>query len=152
MKRLVERVRAIYGRLEAADWVPRLVARLGVGLMFAGGAVKKVQTLGEFTQYFKELGIPAAEIQAPFVVGVEIVCGIALMIGLLTRPSAVMLAGTMVVAIFTAAIKEKGITASWKGLLEFLYLPEWLLLVILVWLVFTGAGKASVDARHAKRA
>jgi uncharacterized membrane protein YphA (DoxX/SURF4 family) len=53
----------------------------------------------------------------------------------------------MVVAIVTAAAPEHHIQASWHGLLEFLYLPEWCLLLLLGWLVLAGPGRASVDAR-----
>ena len=67
------------------------------------------------------------------------------MLGLLMRPAAVMLAGTMVVALFTAAIPEHNIHANWKGLLDFLYLPELLLLLLLGWLAVAGAGRASLD-------
>ena len=151
MKRLVQRTTSVYRRLEAADWLPRLVARLGMGLMFAGGALKKLQTLEDFTKYFESLGIPAARVQAPTVAVLELVAGVLLMIGLLTRPAAVILTGIMVVATVTAQIPEHHITASWKGLLDLLYVPDVLLIFLLVWLVFAGPGKASVDARLARR-
>ena len=47
----------------------------------------------------------------------------------------------------TAAVPEKHLSASWHGLLDFLYLPEVLLLLLLAWLVFAGPGRASLDAR-----
>jgi hypothetical protein len=56
-----------------------------------------------------------------------------------------MLAGTMVVAIATAGIPEHHIHANWRGLLDFLFLSEWLLLCLLGWLMVVGAGRASVD-------
>jgi uncharacterized membrane protein YphA (DoxX/SURF4 family) len=62
-----------------------------------------------------------------------------------------MLCGVMTVAIVTAAAPEKHITATRHGLLEFLYLPEVLLLLLLAWLVFAGPGRASVDARFSAR-
>ena len=36
---------------------------------------------------------------------------------------------------------------SWQGLLQFLYLPEVLLFLLLAWVVFAGPGRASLDAR-----
>jgi putative oxidoreductase len=145
MERLNALLYGLYVALERREWAPRLVARLGIGLMFAGGAVKKARHLSDFVAYFQSLHIPAATLQAPFVVGVEFVGGLCLMLGLATRPAAAMLASTMVVALATAAIPEHHITASWQGLLEFLYLPEWLLLVMLGWFAVAGAGRAGLD-------
>jgi len=50
----------------------------------------------------------------------------------------------------TAAAPETHITASWHGMLEFFYLPEVLLFLLLVWVV-AGAGRASLDARLGAR-
>jgi putative oxidoreductase len=145
MKQLLSRILSIYAMLERADFVPRLLARLCVGLMFLGGALHKATHLDEFIAYFQTLHIPAPALQAPFVVAVEGFGGLFLMLGLFTRPAAVLLSGTMVVALATAAIPDHHIHANWKGLLEFLYLPETLLLLILGWLLFAGAGRASLD-------
>ena len=78
-------------------------------------------------------------------IAVEFLGGLLLMIGLATRPAALLLSGTMVVALATAAIPDHKIHANWRGLLDFLYLPEWLLLCLLGWLIFVGAGKLSLD-------
>jgi len=51
----------------------------------------------------------------------------------------------------TAAVPEKKITASWHGLLEFFYLPEVLLFLLLAWLGFAGPGRASLDATLTRR-
>lgn len=141
----------IYSRLNRLEWIARLVIRVAVGLEFFGSGVGKLGKLGGLVQYFRSLGIPAPEIQAPFVASTELVCGALIAIGLLTRPAAVMLCGVMTVAIVTAAAPEKHITASWHGLLEFLYLPEVLLLLLLGWLAVAGPGRASLDARLGPR-
>jgi putative oxidoreductase len=65
--------------------------------------------------------------------------------GLLTPLACVMLSGVMLVAIATTqlhTIQARSIT-DWLG--EFLYLPEVLYLVILVWLLLSGPGWASLD-------
>ncbi|HEY2992558.1 MAG TPA: DoxX family protein [Methylomirabilota bacterium] len=141
----------IYTGLGGMEWVARLVVRLAVGLEFFGSGLGKLGKLSGLIQYFRSLGIPAPEIQAPFVATTELVCGALIVVGLLTRPAAVMLCGVMLVAIVTAAAPEKHITASWHGLLEFLYLPEVLLLLLLAWLVVAGPGRASLDARLGRR-
>jgi putative oxidoreductase len=141
----------LYTWLESLEWLGRLVVRLSVGIEFFGSGLGKLEKLPGFIQYFRSLGIPFPELQAPFVACVELVCGSLVLIGLLTRPAALMLCGLMVVAIVTAAAPEHHITASWHGLLEFFYLPEWCLLLLLAWLVLAGPGRASLDARMGRR-
>jgi len=144
-------VRALYAGLERQEWIVRLLIRLGVGVMFFGSGLGKLGKLSGLTQYFRSLGIPFPAIQAPFVATAELVCGALIVIGLATRPAALMLCGVMSVALVTAAVPEKKITASWHGLLEFLYLPEVLLLLLLLSLVVAGAGRASLDAWLGRR-
>jgi putative oxidoreductase len=144
-------VTRLYARLDGMEWVARLVVRIAVGLEFFGSGLGKLGTLSGLIQYFRSLGIPAPEILAPFVASTELVCGALIVMGLLTRPAAAMLCGVMTVAIVTAAVPEKHITASWHGLLEFFYLPEVLLWLLLAWLVFAGPGRASLDARLGRR-
>ena len=147
MMRLAGLASRIYARLDGLEWLVRLVIRVAVGLEFFGSGLGKLGRLGGFIQYFRSLGIPAPEIQAPFVAGAELVCGALIAAGLATRPAALMLCGVMTVAIVTAAVPEKHLSVSWPGLLDFLYLPEVLLLLLLAWLVFAGPGRASLDAR-----
>jgi putative oxidoreductase len=151
MRHLANLVTQIYARLDGIEWVVRLVIRIAVGLEFFGSGLGKLGKLTGLIQYFRSLGIPAPEIQAPFVASTELICGALIAVGLVTRPAAVMLCGVMTVAIVTAAAPAKHITATWHGLLEFLYLPEVLLLLLLAWLVFAGPGRASVDARFSAR-
>jgi putative oxidoreductase len=145
MGRTGELVTLVYARLNGIEWLARLVVRIAVGVEFLGSGLGKLGKLSGFIAYFRSLGIPAAELQAPFVAGVELVCGALVVIGLVTRPAALMLCGVMIVAILTAAAPEHHIQASWGGLLEFLYLPEWLLLLLLGWLVLAGPGRTSLD-------
>ena len=144
-------VSRLYARLEEFEWLWRLLVRISVGLEFFGSGLGKLGKLPGFIEFFRKLGIPFPEIQAPFVASVELVCGALIVIGLLTRPAALMLCGVMTVAIITAAAPEKHITATWPGLLEFFYLSEWCLLLLLGWFVFAGPGRASLDARLGKR-
>jgi len=147
MGRGAQVVRRIYDRLERLEWLGRLVVRLSVGIMFFGSGLGKLGKLPGLIGYFRSLGIPFPELQAPFVASTELVCGALVAVGLVTRPAALMLCGVMVVAIITAAAPEHHIQANWHGLLEFLYLSEWCLLLLLGWLVLAGPGRASVDAR-----
>jgi len=147
MGRIGEFVSRLYRRLDGLEWLWRLVVRVGVGLMFFGSGLGKLGKLDSFVQYFRSLHIPAPQVQAPMVALIELGAGALIVLGLVTRPAAVLLSGVMVVALLTAAIPDHHVTATWKGLLDFLYLPEWLLLLLLVWLMVAGAGRASLDAR-----
>jgi len=151
MRDLVDFVTRVYAQLDGLEWGVRLVVRIAVGLEFFGSGLGKLGKLNGLIQYFRSLGMPVADILAPFVASTELVCGLLVAIGLVTRPAAVMLCGVMTVAIVTAAVPEKHITASWHGLLEFFYLPEVLLLLLLAWIVFAGPGRASLDARLGAR-
>ncbi len=151
VKRLPSLVTRIYARLDRLECLVRLIVRIAVGIEFFGSGLGKLGKLRGLVQYFRSLGIPAPEIQAPLVASTELVCGALIVVGLLTRPAALMLCGVMTVAIVTAAAPEKHITASWHGLLEFFYLPEVLLLLLLASLVVAGPGRASLDARLGAR-
>ena len=151
MKHGIDFVRRVYTWLNSIEWVARLAVRVAIGLEFFGSGLGKLGRLSGLIQYFRSLGIPGAEILAPFVASTELVCGVLIAVGLATRPAAVMLCGVMTVAIVTAAVPEKHITASWHGMLEFFYLPEVLLFLLLAWIVFAGAGRASLDARLCAR-
>jgi len=151
MKHGIDFVRRVYTWLNSVEWVARLVVRVAVGLEFFGSGLGKLGRVSGLIQFFRSLGIPGAEILAPFVASTELVCGVLIAIGLATRPAALMLCGVMTVAIVTAAAPEKHITASWHGMLEFFYLPEVLLFLLLAWIVFAGAGRASLDARLSAR-
>jgi putative oxidoreductase len=137
------RVRALhlFDALKRSEWAPILLVRLSVGYMFMASGWGKLHKLGELIEYFRSLGIPAPGLQAPFIATLECVGGAALMLGLATRVFAPLLAGTMTVALLTVSLKE----AKNHDPGNLFYLPEWLLLVILIWLAFAGAGKASVD-------
>ena len=139
-------VTRLYAWLDGLEWLWRLAVRLSVGIEFFGSGLGKLGRLPGFIQYFRTLGVPFPELQAPFVASVEFVCGTLIVVGLATRPAALMLCGVMTVAIVTAAAPEHHITATWRGLLEFFYLPEWCLLLLLGWLMFAGPGRASLDA------
>ena len=153
---LKHRIAALFERLESLQLVPIMLARVSVGIMFAGGAVDKLRKLPELVEYFKALGIPAASAQAPFVAAVELVGGTCLILGLATRVFSLMLTGTMVVAILTATFGllqpgQSEFVAAHKGLTHFFYLPEWLLIVVRLWLAFSGPGPLSIDSLLKKK-
>ncbi|MFQ5960859.1 MAG: DoxX family protein, partial [Candidatus Methylomirabilales bacterium] len=122
------------------NWIPILLARMTVGLLFfESGRGKLFFKLEELGKYFAQLGIPFPELNAFTVASIQFFGGMCLIIGLGTRVFSAVLAVIMLVALFTAQIQ----TVHTVG--DFLYLPEVLLVVILVWIVFSGPGKISID-------
>src|SRR5207237_212823 len=92
-----------------------------------------------------EAHVPFPDLNAIFVSTVEFVCGFLLVIGALTPLASVMLSYVMIMAIATSAIRNIKASCPVAWLAEFLYLPEPLYLVILIWLFFLGPGWLSVD-------
>jgi len=80
-----------------------------------------------------------------FVSTVEFVCGLLLVIGALTPLDCALLGCVMIMAIATTAIRNIKASCALGWIAEFLYLPEVLYLVILIWLFFSGPGWLSVD-------
>ena len=130
----------ILRRLGELEWIPIFLVRLSVGLLFfESGRGKLFYKLEELGEFFVELGIPFPHLNALVTATTELVGGFCLILGLATRIFSIPLAVIMFVAILTSEIKK----VSTLG--DFLYLPEVSLLVILVWLVFSGPGKVSAD-------
>lgn len=136
----------IVRRLDASEWIPILLARLTVGvLFFESGRGKLFYKLDELKEYFVKLGIPFPHLNAVTVASIEFIGGIFLILGFATRLAAAPLAFIMLIAILTAQIQTV------KTLGDFLYLPEVLLLVIFVWLIFSGPGRLAVDSYIARK-
>jgi putative oxidoreductase len=137
MQRLRRRVLGWLGRL---DWAPPLLARLVIGAIFVPTGWGKLHNLPDVVAFFRELGIPYAELQAPFVSSIELVCGALVLVGLTTRLAALPLIGTMVVAIVTAVWPALDTARELFGKEELHYL------VLLAWLAVSGPGALALDA------
>lgn len=124
------------GRL---SWLPPTLARLALGWVFVQSGWGKLHNLENVIEYFGSLGIPAPQIQAPFVAGVELVGGILILGGLFTRIVSVPLAITMVVALLTAKRGDIASAGDLYGSVEFLYLLGF------GYLAAFGAGLLSLD-------
>jgi putative oxidoreductase len=142
MKQCRDLIRSIAAKI---DWLPGLLSRLTIAGIFIQTGWGKLHHLDKVREFFMSLGIPAANIQAPFVAAVEFVGGILILLGLFTRVAAVPLMCTMVVAIATAKMGDV------KELSDFLSLSEYLFIVVLLWLAVKGAGAVSVDHFLARR-
>lgn len=128
--------KALYGRLA---FVPPLLSRLVIGVVFTHSGWGKLHNLDQVTSFFASLGLPFPELQAPFVASVELGCGALVLAGLATRLASIPLIGTMVVALATALAPKITDANELFGLSEFLYIA------MLVQLVLGGAGAISLD-------
>jgi putative oxidoreductase len=157
VRRSLARYHSAYGRiadsLNKFAWLANVFLRLSVGFMFFSGAVGKLGDLGKFIAMFHGLGIPGAPVVAPAVAIIELVGGVALMLGLATRAISLVLALDMVGALVTdigPGLAEK-YASVWSLLSNLFYSSEWLLTGLLLYLVCVGAGSASLDAQIDRR-
>jgi putative oxidoreductase len=134
--------------LHAAEWLPMTAVRVLIGIFFCISGGAKLFVPAKFRtmeQTLAESHIPFPHANAIFVSLVEFACGAGLMIGLLTPLCAAVLAVDMIVAIATNRIQSIQTTGVLAWLDDFLYLPEVLYVLILVWLIFSGPGRYSLD-------
>jgi putative oxidoreductase len=120
-------------------WLPPLLARVVLGVVFLRTGWGKLHSLDTVAQYFASLGIPAPALQAAVVAAVETVGGGLLLAGLGTRLAALPLAATMVVATATAQWPQAQSVLDLTATIELAYLA------LLVWLAQSGPGAASLD-------
>ena len=110
-----------------------------MGFVFIESGWGKLHDIPKVVEFFQSLGIPYAEQQAPFVAATEFVCGLAVFAGFATRLAAIPLTVTMVIALMTALKDQVDGFSSLTSISEFLYI------VILVNVIFQGAGCLSLD-------
>jgi len=127
------------------EWAPPLLARLVIGAIFIPTGWGKLHNLPDIVSFFRELGIPYPEIQAPFASTVELVGGTLVLVGLATRLFSVPLMVIMAVAIATAVWPQLD---SWRDLFG---KEELHYIALLSYLVVTGPGAVSLDALIARR-
>jgi uncharacterized membrane protein YphA (DoxX/SURF4 family) len=107
---------------------------------------------------FTKIGIPAPDAMAAFVGAVEIVCGLLILVGLLTRLAAVPLIIDMLVAILSTKIPILLGHGFWAFSLRNLpyygfwgmaheMRTDWAMLLCSIFLVIVGAGPWSLDKR-----
>src|SRR6266487_3891400 len=140
--------RTFLAELHAWQWLGIFVARLAVGLLFflsGRGKLFVPERREQMRETLVAAHVPFPELNALFVSAVEFVFGLLLIFGAITPLACSMLSGVMIAAIATTAIRNIKATSLLGRLSEFLYLPEVLCLVILIWLFSSGPGWLSVD-------
>jgi len=132
--------RTMLALLRRIDWAPPLLARLIIGAIFIPTGWGKLHNLPDIVNFFRELGIPYPELQAPFASAVELVGGTLVLVGLGTRLLSIPLIVTMIVAIKTAVWPQLDTARDLFGKEELHYIA------LLAYLVVSGPGAVSLDA------
>jgi putative oxidoreductase len=121
-------------------WPP--VVRIAAGVVFVGFSFGKFFRHQAEQAAFERYGIPVSDAATYLVGSLELVGGLALVIGLLVRPFALALAGNMIGAISTAGRID-------GGPVHLLLAPALLLgMVLLLW---AGPGSPSLDQQLLRR-
>lgn len=121
-----------------------VLIRLLVGAVFLSEGVQKFLFSAELgVGRFAKIGIPVPEFTAPLVGAFEIVCGILVIAGLLTRLAAIPLIFIMLTAICTTKFPlflQKGFWAMAHEART-----DWSMLLGSIFLLVMGAGRWSID-------
>ena len=151
------------GLLESHAPAATVLIRVAVGVVFVSeGAQKFLYADALGAGRFAKIGIPAPEVMGPFVGVVEIVCGLLILVGLLTRLAAVPLTIDMLVALASTKVPillGHGYSVfaappvSKTGFWSMLHESRTDLSMVLgsVFLLLVGAGKWSADVVLSRR-
>jgi putative oxidoreductase len=116
------------------------LVRIVAGAFFVSVSLGKFVDQAQEAMDFDRYGVPIPDVAVTAVGVIELGAGLLLVVGLLTRPAAALLALTMVGAIATAGRVDGG--SFHLGVAP-------TMLVVMLLLVWTGAGRPSVDQKLA---
>jgi putative oxidoreductase len=126
-----------------------LLIRIMVGAVFVSEGVQKfLNPAGVGAGRFAKIGLPSPEILAPFVGGTEIVCGVLVLAGMVTRLAVLPLLVIMATAIITTKVPILLEDGFWKMAHE--ARTDFSMTMGSLFLLVVGAGRLSWDARRAR--
>jgi uncharacterized membrane protein YphA (DoxX/SURF4 family) len=140
-----------------------LLIRLVVGAVFLSEGIQKFLFPNELgAGRFIKIGIPAPQVTAPFVGAVEIICGVLIILGLLTRLAAILLIINISVALISTKLPILLGHGFWRfGLGKLPSYGFWsmahearvdfAMLLGSIFLMIVGGGARSVDAMLAAK-
>ena len=121
-----------------------------VGGVFISEGIQKFLFPGEVgSGRFAKIGLPSPEVLGPMVGGFEIVCGLLVLLGLLTRLAVVPLLTIMAVAIWSTKVPILLDDGFWK--MAHASRNDYCMLLGSFFLLIVGAGKLSLDAKLSGR-
>ncbi len=150
--------RAING-LDRLQWVALFISRVAIGFFFVMSGYNKffVQGIHFLRDEFIEYGIPFPLLNAWLDAGVQLIGGLALIVGLGTRFWSTAIGFAMVVASVTVTIPDVIKTDIAKAASNLLfwgwyyYRPEPVYITVFLLLICFGSGKLSLDHLIAQR-
>jgi uncharacterized membrane protein YphA (DoxX/SURF4 family) len=123
-----------------------LVIRFLVGVVFFLEGLKKFLFVAEWgAGRFARIGIPYPQVLAPLVGSFEVVCGLLLVVGLMTRLASIPLIIVISVAIASTKIPILIKNGFWP--MEAEARTDYSMLLGLIFLLLVGAGTYSLDER-----
>ena len=126
--------------------IPTLIIRLTTGLIFLSEGLQKYLTpdvagVGRFAK----IGFSNPSFWAYFTGSFEIVCGLLVLVGLLTRLASIPLLIVMIVAFVTTKVPILSEKGFWPFAHE--YRTDFAMTLLLIYLLVYGGGNASVDKK-----
>jgi putative oxidoreductase len=149
MRQLLNVYRRIVSGLSSLASPMLLAVRLYWGFQFAQTGWGKLHNLAKITAFFGSLNIPAPRFAAPAVSLLEFIGGVLLMLGLLSRPIAFLLACNMFVAYWTA--DHEALTSVFSDPGKFYIADPYTFLFASLMVVIFGAGFFAADTLLARR-
>lgn len=148
-------------KTQASRWTILIRLAVGLAVFFPEGVQKLVFPAILGAGRFAKIGIPLPDILGPFVGVVEIVCGLLIVLGLLTRLATIPLIVTMIVALISTKLPI--LVGHGVGMFHVPDLPRYgfwsaqhearadlTMLLACLYLLAVGAGRWSFDARIAR--
>jgi putative oxidoreductase len=129
----------------ALAFLPPLLTRLVLGQAFFFTGRGKLENFEDTVAFFTDLGIPIPAANAAFVARLEYYGGLLLVVGLLTRLTALLLSSTMIGALLTADRELFTQALAGSGEAGLTDVTPFVYLLLLVWLVVHGPGALSLD-------
>lgn len=135
------------------EWFTILIVRIVLGVFFILSGFFKIfdtKQQANLLQTLKDAHFPLAEFNAYFIPFLQLICGILILVGLLTTVASFILFVIMIIALATDRAASVAHHGGIMTLEHFLYLPEVLYGLMFLWLFFSGPGKVSIDYKYGK--
>jgi uncharacterized membrane protein YphA (DoxX/SURF4 family) len=127
-----------------------ILIRVAVGLIFATQGILKYTSVNMGVLRFARIGFPHPAFTAHFVGAFEIVCGILVLLGLVTRVAAIPLLIIIGTAIATTKIPELSHPAQGFWFMVSDARTDFSMACSLLFLLLSGPGRLSLDSRWAE--
>lgn len=125
---------------------PTIIIRLSVGAIFLSEGIQKFlfpDSVG--AGRFAKIGLPSPEFLAPFVGTFEILCGILILVGFVTRLATIPLIAIILTAIATTKVPILLEQGFWKMAHE--ARTDYAMLMSLIFLLIVGSGRIALDRK-----